>query len=51
MSAICIIPARGGSRRIPRKNIKLMRLSTLPKHNEDLPNDDYPDLSKQEIFR
>jgi dTDP-4-amino-4,6-dideoxygalactose transaminase len=29
----------------------LMRLSTLPKHNEDLPNDDYPDLSKQEIFR
>lgn len=23
MSAVCIIPARGGSRRIPRKNIKL----------------------------
>ena len=29
----------------------LMRLSTLPKHNEDLPNSDYSDLSTQEIFQ
>ena len=29
----------------------LLRLSTLPKHNEDLPNDDYPDLSKCEVFK
>ena len=25
MKSICIIPARGGSKRIPRKNIKLFR--------------------------
>ena len=25
MRSICIIPARGGSKRIPRKNIKLFR--------------------------
>jgi len=29
----------------------LVRLSHLPKHNEPLPNDDYPDLSTLEIFR
>lgn len=29
----------------------LVRLSFLPKHNNDLPNDDYPDLSQLEIFR
>lgn len=29
----------------------LLKLSILPKHNEDLPNDDYPDLSKQKIFQ
>lgn len=29
----------------------LMRLSILPKHNADLPNDIYPDLSKIELFR
>jgi dTDP-4-amino-4,6-dideoxygalactose transaminase len=29
----------------------LMRLSLLPEHNEDLPWDDYPDLSKLEIFK
>jgi hypothetical protein len=29
----------------------LVRLSHLPKHNEPLPNDDYPDLSQMEIFR
>lgn len=29
----------------------LVRLSHLPKHNEPLPNDDYPDLSKFEIFK
>lgn len=29
----------------------LMRLSILPKHNEDLPNDDYPDLSKIRLFQ
>jgi len=29
----------------------LLRLSTLPEHNEPLPNSDYPDLSKLEIFK
>lgn len=29
----------------------LVRLSHLPRHNEDLPNSDYPDLSKMEVFR
>ena len=29
----------------------LVRLSHLPKHNDDLPNSDYPDLSKMEIFQ
>ena len=29
----------------------LSRLAVLPKHNEPLPNDDYPDLSKMEIFQ
>jgi hypothetical protein len=29
----------------------LLRLSTLPKHNDDLPNNDYPDLSEMEIFK
>lgn len=29
----------------------LWKLSVLPKHNPDLPNDDYPDLSKMEIFK
>jgi dTDP-4-amino-4,6-dideoxygalactose transaminase len=29
----------------------LVRLSFLPKHNADLPNDDYPDLSLMRIFR
>lgn len=29
----------------------LVRLHHLPKHNADLPNDDYPDLSKMEIFK
>lgn len=29
----------------------LMRLSILPKHNPDLPNSDYPDLSLQECFK
>ena len=29
----------------------LVRLSHLPKHNADLPNDDYPDLSEMEIFK
>jgi|SRR6185295_9049723 len=29
----------------------LVRLSFLPKHNPDLPNSDYPDLSKLKIFR
>jgi hypothetical protein len=28
----------------------LVRLSFLPKYNEDLPNSDYPDLSKIELF-
>jgi dTDP-4-amino-4,6-dideoxygalactose transaminase len=29
----------------------LVRLSFLPKHNEDLPNSDYPDLSQIELFK
>lgn len=29
----------------------LVRLSHLPRYNADLPNDDYPDLSKFEVFR
>ena len=29
----------------------LWKLSTLPKHNDDLPNSDYSDLSRSEIFR
>ena len=29
----------------------LWRLSFLPKHNEDLPNSDYPDLSKVPLFQ
>ena len=29
----------------------LMRLSLLPKHNADLPNSDYPDLSQVELFQ
>lgn len=29
----------------------LARLSFLPKQNDDLPNSDYPDLSKIELFR
>ena len=29
----------------------LLKLSVLPKHNKDLPNDDYPDLSKMELFK
>ena len=29
----------------------LVRLSFLPKHNADLPNSDYPDLSKIELFK
>jgi dTDP-4-amino-4,6-dideoxygalactose transaminase len=29
----------------------LLRLYSLPKHNDDLPNDDYPDLSQMEIFK
>jgi dTDP-4-amino-4,6-dideoxygalactose transaminase len=29
----------------------LMRLAILPKHNADLPNSDYPDLSKLDAFR
>lgn len=29
----------------------LMRLCLLPKHNDDLPNDDYPDLSKVALFQ
>lgn len=28
----------------------LVRLSFLPKHNDDLPNSDYPDLSKVALF-
>jgi dTDP-4-amino-4,6-dideoxygalactose transaminase len=29
----------------------LVRLANLPKHNEPLPNDPYPDLSQLEVFR
>ena len=29
----------------------IVRLALLPKHNDPLPNDDYPDLSKLEIFK
>jgi dTDP-4-amino-4,6-dideoxygalactose transaminase len=29
----------------------LARMAFLPTHNPDLPNDDYPDLSKMEIFK
>ncbi len=29
----------------------LSRLAVLPKHNDPLPNDDYPDLSKFEVFK
>ena len=29
----------------------LSRLAVLPEHNNPLPNDDYPDLSKMEIFK
>ncbi len=29
----------------------LSRLATLPDHNDPLPNDDYPDLSKLDIFK
>ena len=29
----------------------LLKLHSLPKHNDDLPNDDYPDLSQFEIFK
>lgn len=29
----------------------LMKLSLLPKHNDDLPRSDYPDLSKLEAFQ
>lgn len=29
----------------------LVRLHFLPQHNDDVPNDDYPDLSTMEIFR
>lgn len=29
----------------------LSRLAVLPKHNAPLPNDNYPDLSKMEIFK
>lgn len=29
----------------------LLKLHSLPKHNPDLPNDNYPDLSKMEIFK
>ena len=29
----------------------MLKLSVLPKHNEPLPNDDYPDLSQLEIFK
>lgn len=29
----------------------LWKLSVLPKHNDPLPNDDYPDLSQMEIFK
>jgi dTDP-4-amino-4,6-dideoxygalactose transaminase len=29
----------------------LLKLHSLPMHNADLPNDDYPDLSQMEIFK
>jgi len=29
----------------------LLKLSVLPKHNDDLPNDDYPELDKLGIFK
>ena len=29
----------------------LLKMHSLPRHNEDLPNDDYPDLSQMEIFK
>lgn len=29
----------------------LLKLAVLPKHNDPLPNDDYPDLSTMEIFQ
>lgn len=29
----------------------LVKLMHLPKHNKDLPNDEYPDLSRLEIFK
>lgn len=29
----------------------LWKLSVLPKHNDPLPNDDYPDLSQMDIFK
>lgn len=29
----------------------LLKLSVLPKHNDTLPNDDYPDLSQFEVFK
>lgn len=29
----------------------LLKLHSLPKNNEPLPNDDYPDLSQMEIFK
>ena len=29
----------------------LTRLKFLPKHNEDLPWDDYPELDKMELFK
>ena len=29
----------------------IWRLASLPRHNEDLPNSDYPDLSKASIFQ
>lgn len=29
----------------------LLKLHSLPRHNDDLPNDDYPDLSIMEIFK
>jgi len=29
----------------------LVKLHFLAKHNDDLPNDDYPDLSRMEIFK
>jgi hypothetical protein len=29
----------------------LSRLAVLPRHNDPLPNDDYPDLSTLEMFK